>query len=162
VSGLDFNPFSGLGGDPVMAAGDPNQAKRESFAQAALGIPGMPASPSAAGFPGVPTAEDIERQAEAVRFTKEIKTTGVFVKNWDLMVQEEAQDYCATYIRLMELANKGIYVPIDRQKHFIPAGPGNPHPRMILHLEWMEIELEKTDHMMKPEEANGSNIPSGL
>ena len=49
----------------------------QNMAKQMLGLPGMPADPRAIGAPSEPTADQMEKHMEAVRFSKSFRSGSV-------------------------------------------------------------------------------------
>ena len=138
------NPFSNPaagekatvpGGFNIFGPGAPSGM--EAFAS---NIPGFPSM----GKLGEPTAEDMEKGMEQVRYSKVVKVQAVHVRTFDFSNPGHVKSYEELYVDLYaKAAKKQIYIK-TMDKQFV-NDPTNP--RWVLHLEWMEYELQVKDYM---------------
>jgi len=113
----------------------------DSMHQFGSSLPGIPSM----GMPGEPTAEEMEKQMEAVRYSKIVKLLDCCVETFDFSKSEDVTRYRKLYKELYVKAAEGsVFIKIN-ERQFISC-PSNP--RWVHHLEWLEYELEVTDHMM--------------
>lgn len=113
----------------------------DSMRKFGMDIPGFPSM----GAEGEPTAEDIEKQMEAVRFSKVVKVIACGVETFDLSKAEDVKHYKELYLELYSKSSEGKVLIQTNEKQFIPC-PVNP--RWLRHLEWLEYDLEVKDYMM--------------
>lgn len=133
------------------AGEQPTQNGFNSFANSAsladsmhkfgMELPGIPSM----GATGEPTAEDIEKQMEAVRFSKVVKVQDCFVETFDFSKKDDVERYRALYKDLYAKTSEGKVFIKCNERQFISC-PTNP--RWVLHMEWLEYDLQVTDHMM--------------
>ncbi len=102
------------------------------------------------GLLGEPSAEEMEKQAEAARYSKIVLLKGVHVKSFNLSLKPDEEAYTKLYTELYAKSQKAEVLIKDYQKEFINHAGTAPY--YLVHLEWWEYELEVTDHMKGQEE----------
>ena len=99
-----------------------------------------------------PSAEDMEAEAERMKFNKVVKMKSFFVETYNLGDKTEAK----AYAKLMEKIYGGIqaktHVILFNDRHFVEEG-GNP--RWVAHIEWAEYELVVTPNQHIASAAEG-------
>jgi hypothetical protein len=88
-----------------------------------------------------PSAEELDKAAEAVKYDKLVKITGYKIHTFDLSQPEQAERYAALYMELYSKAKSGAIVIHVMDRKFVEA----PSPRWLIHVEYSEYELKKTD-----------------
>ena len=144
-----------------MFPGVAQQAEKPSssmveFQNFVSGIPGLPAEMRALGAGGEPTAEDIEKNMEAVRFDKKVLVKDVQVRTWDLSDEKQVDDYRETYLKLYAKVSENKILIKQMDKQFINDGERS---RWILHMEWIEYDLKVTDYQMKRDKDDAPGAP---
>ena len=99
-----------------------------------------------------PSAEEMEKAAEAARFKKTVKITGYHIKTFDLSLEPQAEAFSKLYMEIYAKAAGGEVVIHMMDRKFVE----NPSPRWLIHLEWSEYEMTKTD-MAAPEQPKEDN-----
>lgn len=128
----------------------------DDFQRFVSNVPGIGPEIRAMGAPGEPTAEDMEAQMEAVRFTKKVLVKDVQVRTYDLSKEKDVEDYRETYLSLYALVAEGKILFKTFEKKFVSDADGS---RWLIHMEWLEYDLKVTDHQIKREEDNGRGAP---
>ena len=100
----------------------------------------------AAPFGSEPTPEDMEKAADAVRYSKITKVKEFHVGTYDLSRPDDLAAYKTDYVAMyVAIATKtGVLAHMEKKLLVIEG-----KPRMVVHMEWYEYQLEVTDHMMK-------------
>jgi hypothetical protein len=93
-----------------------------------------------------PTPEQMEKAAEAVRFSKTVRVTDIQVRTFDLSNEEQVEQYRDTYLEVYEKVSLAKALITVKERVQV----NDPQPRWIVHLEWVEYELNVKDHMKKP------------
>ena len=140
------NPFS----NP--AAGEQAAPAGAGFDIFGSGSPGGGMDMLGSLFPGVksmgklgePTAEDIEKEMEKVRYSKIVKVKAVHVKTFDFSNPGHVKAYTQLYVDLYKLAAESKILFTTKEKKFIND---TTNPRWVVHLEWLEYDLEVKDFM---------------
>lgn len=118
-------------------------ADRSRMRTAFLGLPGIDLHVRAPGLPGEPTAEEMARKLEAVRFSKTPICTAVRTATFDLYQPDQARRFCEVYGEILAMQAKGTVVVVtSREDHHMTAAG----PVYLRHLVWLEYQLEVTDH----------------
>jgi len=107
---------------------------------------GMMPGTTARGVGGEPTAEDMEKAADAVRFSKTVKVKDVHVRTFDLSKSDDVAEYRKTYLEIYAGIALRKFMVVTNEKLHIPC---LKNPRWVVHMEWVEYELEVVDHTMK-------------
>jgi len=108
-------------------------------------IPGMPSMNKA----GEPTPQEMEEAMEAVRYSKTVKVSAVYVKTFDFGDPKQVEAYTKLYVELYQKASESKILITKMDEQFIPC---LENPRWIKHLEWLEYDMQVKDHMSKDEE----------
>jgi hypothetical protein len=138
----------------------PNHKTFDQAVKMLSGLPGIPDDPRGAppevralGAFSEPTAEEMEKGMEAVKYSKIINVAGVFVKTFDLSDEKQAAEYTKLYTRLYQKhAEKSILIT-DKDKRFVSDVNG---ARWLIHLEWLEYDLIVKDHQKPRTEDNAT------
>jgi hypothetical protein len=138
------NPFS----NPL--AGEDKKDSFEQMLEFGSSIPGLPSMQR----DGEPTPEEMEKAAEAVRFSKVVKVQDIHVETYDFSDKKQVQAYRKKYVELYELASLSKVLITVNERQFIND---IQNPRWVLHLEWIEYALQKKDHMMGQSTPGGDN-----
>lgn len=133
-----------------------NPESMVDFQKFVSGMPGIPPEMRAMGLPGEPTAESMEQDMEAVRFTKKVLIKDIQVRTYDMSNEKDVENYRKTYLSLYNLVAEGKVMFKSLEKKFVSDHDG---ARWLIHMEWMEYDLKVTDHQMKREEDNGRRAP---
>jgi hypothetical protein len=128
----------------------------QDFEKFASSLPGIGPEMRSMGAPGEPTADDMEKQMEAVRFTKKVLIKDVQVRTYNLSNPKDVEDYRETYLKLYQMVAEGKIMFKSFEKKFVSDAEGS---RWLLHLEWLEYDLKVTDHQMKRDGEDGQRAP---
>jgi len=101
---------------------------------------------AARGVPGEPTPEDMEKAANDVRFSKTVRIKDIHVRTYDLNKPEDVKEYRKTYLEIYAGIARAKFMVVTNEKIHIPC---LKNPRWVVHMEWVEYDLEVTDHTMK-------------
>ena len=91
---------------------------------------------------GEPTAEEMEKAAEAVKFGKYVKVKDYHVKTFDLSNADEADLYRQEILRIYMAQAERRCLMQHLEKKLVTDRP----PRMVVHMEWYEYELGIKDY----------------
>jgi hypothetical protein len=123
----------GIGG------GDPNTALAQL-----MGDPGMFPNITSMGRQSEPTPEDMEKGAEDARYQKIVKIKRFHVNTWDLSDPEQLKKYQVHIVMLYMAMNEKRAVMNHLEKKMLLT---DGKPKMCVHMEWYEYDMETTDHM---------------
>jgi hypothetical protein len=96
------------------------------------------------GLDGEPTAEDIERQAEAVRHEKHVMIEDICVRTFRF----DDPDQVAQYTELYKELYNGVKRSLIHIKHIEKTYVDHPGtvPYYLMHIEWWVYSMTKKDH----------------
>jgi hypothetical protein len=103
---------------------------------------------------GEPTPEEMEKAAEAVRFSKVVKIQKCHVKTFDFSDAKQVEEYQKTYLELYQKASESKVLITVNERQFINDVQ---NPRWVLHMEWLEYDMQKKDHMMGQPNSGGTD-----
>ena len=108
------------------------------------------------GYGYEPSAEDREKAAEAASYKKDVKITGYHIKTFDLSLEPQVEAFSKLYMEIYARAQGGEVVIHMMDRKFVE----NPSPRWLIHLEWSEYEMTKTDRTApeQPKEDNKKKV----
>jgi hypothetical protein len=95
-----------------------------------------------------PTAEEMEKQMEAVRYNKIVKMIKYGVKTFDLSCSEQVEEFRELYMNLYNKAAGGAVVIHILERQFVAELRG-----WLVHVEWSEYEFKKEDLLKDKEES---------
>lgn len=131
-------------------AGEAQKGSFEQMLDFGSDIPGLPSMQR----DGEPTPEDMEKAAEAVRFSKVVKVQNIHVKTFDFSDAKQVEEYQKTYLKLYQQASESKVLITVNERQFIND---INNPRWVLHLEWIEYDMQKKDHMMGQPNSGGTD-----
>jgi hypothetical protein len=141
------NPFS----NPL--AGEDKKDSFEQMLEFGSSIPGLPSMQR----DGEPTPEEMEKAAEAVRFSKVVKVQDIHVETYDFSKKKDVEAYRKKYVELYQKASLSQVLITVNERQFIND---INNPRWVLHLEWIEYALQKKDHMVDQEAGDTDDTDS--
>jgi hypothetical protein len=90
-----------------------------------------------------PSEEDIEEQAEKMRYNKTVVTKSFNVKTYDLGNDKDAKAYAKCMLDIYVGIQARTHVILFNERKFV-SGQDGSHPRWIAHIEWAVYELVVT------------------
>ena len=108
-------------------------------------------------IPGLSPDELEKQKMEAVRFSKGVKIKEIHVHTFDLSDPVQVEDYKSVQRLLLTLmAQEAVHV-----NNWDKINVKSPEPKFLVHLDFIEYGLEKTDHATGQTTLDGVIVDKG-